>query len=154
MPFLRTIQIRFGKNAILLEWWEGIPFAFKICLATIGVAFFSASASVGALFYFRERRMSNGKRSCRNFGKKQKGISKEKNQFCLVYYDCVVCRNDGFIYNRLHWIQKGSEIRSCICNPCGLYKRKLFLCWAMLWYQGTAWAQLSKCHCSRHNFWL
>ena len=31
---------------------EGFSFLFELCLATIGVAFFSASASVGALFYF------------------------------------------------------------------------------------------------------
>ncbi len=29
----------------------GLPFAFEICLATIGVAFLSATASVVALFY-------------------------------------------------------------------------------------------------------
>ncbi len=28
------------------------PFLFELCLATIGVAFFSASASVGALFNY------------------------------------------------------------------------------------------------------
>ena len=51
-PFV-IIQIEFAKNATLLGWWEGSAlFAFKICLATIGVAFLSAVTSVAALFYF------------------------------------------------------------------------------------------------------
>ena len=40
---------------------RAFPFAFKICLATIGVAFLSATASVAALFYFIERRNANEK---------------------------------------------------------------------------------------------
>jgi hypothetical protein len=48
MNLLKT-QFHLGGN------WA-YPFAFEICLATIGVAFLSAVTSVAALFYFTERR--------------------------------------------------------------------------------------------------
>jgi len=39
---------------LYLDDGRACPFAFKICLATIGVAFLSAATSVAALFYFME----------------------------------------------------------------------------------------------------
>ena len=47
-PFANQPEI--GKSAIPLDLQLGLPFVIKICLATIGVAFFSATASVVALF--------------------------------------------------------------------------------------------------------
>jgi len=48
------VQDEIAKNATPLELDKRVcPFAFKICLATIGVAFFSAVTSVAALFYCR-----------------------------------------------------------------------------------------------------
>jgi hypothetical protein len=50
-------QNSFAKNATP-PWAivKGLPSAFEICLATIGVAFLSAVTSVAALFYFRRKK--------------------------------------------------------------------------------------------------
>jgi len=50
-----AIHFEYGKNVIPLEWQKGKPIVFESCLATIGAAFFGATASVVALFYFSER---------------------------------------------------------------------------------------------------
>ncbi len=50
------------KMQLHLDWIKGATFfAFKICLATIGVAFLSALTSVGALFYFPGKYANNPK---------------------------------------------------------------------------------------------
>ena len=51
-----------------LDDGRDFPFAFEICLATIGAAFLSATASVVALFYFTERRKTNEKDNLPAFG--------------------------------------------------------------------------------------
>ena len=51
------VQDEIAKNAAPLGLDNGVyPYAFEICLATIGVAFLSAVTSVAALFYFEEVR--------------------------------------------------------------------------------------------------
>ena len=51
------MQDEIAKNATPLELDQrACPFAFEICLATIGVAFLSATTSVAALFYFYRKK--------------------------------------------------------------------------------------------------
>ena len=53
------MQNEIAKNATPLGLDKRVyPFAFKICLATIGVAFLSAVTSVAALFYFIKKEVS------------------------------------------------------------------------------------------------
>ena len=58
------MQDDIAKNATPLGLVKRVyPFAFKICLATIGVAFLSAATSVAALFYFIKKEGTNMKRA-------------------------------------------------------------------------------------------
>ena len=54
-PFCAPSKMNLLKMQFLLGGNWVYPFAFKICLATIGVAFLSATTLVAALFYFIER---------------------------------------------------------------------------------------------------
>ena len=126
MPFSHAFKIRFDKTQFYLNGERNYLFAFKICLATIRLRFpVRRELSVGALTP-TERRMSNGKKIMLvKFWQKAKGISKEKNQFCLVYYDCVVCRNDGF---SLQSTSLDTErVRNSGCITLQLYGRKAIL---------------------------
>ena len=55
--------MKLRKMQLHLDWLKGLPFAFKICLATIGVAFLSAAASVAALFYFYRKKEQTMKKA-------------------------------------------------------------------------------------------
>ena len=54
-PFSVLAKMNLLKMQLHLGRIKGLPFAFKICLATMGVAFLSALTTVGALFYFTEK---------------------------------------------------------------------------------------------------
>lgn len=51
-PYCLLFKMNLLKMQFHLDSSRGYPFVFEICLATTGVAFLSALASVGALFYF------------------------------------------------------------------------------------------------------
>ena len=57
MSFLR-IKIGFVKNAIPLDSQQGLPFVIKICLATIGVAFYVCQLRLAHFFILWDKRCS------------------------------------------------------------------------------------------------
>ena len=61
MSFLR-IKIGFVKNAIPLDSQQDLPFVIKICLATIGVAFYVCQLRLAHFFIAQATWFSNAKR--------------------------------------------------------------------------------------------
>ena len=60
VPFYEPFDLDFGKNATPLEWfYKGFPLHLSFVWRQSEFAFFRASTTVGALFYFLQKLIIN-----------------------------------------------------------------------------------------------